>query len=70
MHYIGGTDCTEYWDVIGHSKDRMLYSQIAAYKIGVFDDSDPDGRMGLLEMITRCENCSVQGNAFALPGLV
>lgn len=42
---------------MSHDRDRMVYSQIAAYEVGPFDASDPDGLMAYLEFVTRCENC-------------
>lgn len=56
LQLVAGTDCSSFWKVVGHSRDRMVYSQIHAYQIGIFDDSNDDGLMEYLEFVTRCEN--------------
>jgi ferredoxin-NADP reductase len=56
LQLVAGTDCSSFWKIVGHSRDRMVYSQIHAYQIGIFDDSNDDGLMEYLEFVTRCEN--------------
>ncbi|CAB9504465.1 b5 type B [Seminavis robusta] len=57
LHYVAGTDCTDFWKRVSHDKDRMVYSQISAYEVGPFEATDEDGLMQYLELCTRAENC-------------
>jgi ferredoxin-NADP reductase/predicted heme/steroid binding protein/Ca2+-binding EF-hand superfamily protein len=64
LNYVAGTDCSKYWDLVSHSRDRMVYSQLSAYEVGVYcdennastDDDTSSGLSGYLESVTHCHN--------------
>jgi predicted heme/steroid binding protein len=57
LHYVGGTDCSKYWNIVSHDRDRMIYTQLPAYEVGPYDQSDSSGLNMYLELVTRMENC-------------
>jgi ferredoxin-NADP reductase len=57
LNYVAGTDCSEYFGIVNHDRDRMIYSQLAAYEVGPYDQTDSSGLDKYLELVTRLENC-------------
>jgi ferredoxin-NADP reductase/predicted heme/steroid binding protein len=57
LHYVAGTDCSKYWGIVSHDQDRMIYTQLSAYEVGPYDQSDSSGLNMYLELVTRMENC-------------